>query len=211
MLKLCVLFAAVALSRGGSPNITLYSGTQQTGASLFLTTNNHDLRAVDFNDAAESLCGHGAWLLYENPSYQQSEFTHLFVSPGLECEDLSSSQRNKVTSLRYIGVGDLHIESLTLYHDYEGGGGELLLVRDDDYIRDFNDIASSLAVVGPSSWTLYEDPYFTGGSACVVPSLIEGSDVYFGYFSVGEVGFADNKLSSVRKGCYSTNVKVYHP
>ncbi|XP_027236623.2 uncharacterized protein [Penaeus vannamei] len=211
MLKLCVLLAVVALSRGGSPNITLYSGTQQTGASLFLTDYNHDLREFNFNDAAESLCGHGAWLLYENPSYQQSEFTHLFVSPGLECEDLPSVQRNKVTSLRYIGVGDLHIESITLYHDYEAGGGELLLVRDEDYTEDFNDKTSSLAVVGPSSWTLYEDPYFTGASACVEPALIEGSDVYFGFFTVDEVGFRDNKLSAVRKGCHSTNVKVYRP
>ncbi|XP_042880592.1 uncharacterized protein LOC122258623 [Penaeus japonicus] len=211
MLKLCLLLAVVALARGGSPNITLYSGTGMTGASLFLTEYNHDLRAINFNDATESVCGHGAWLLYENPSYQQSQFTHLFVSPGYDCEDLPLSQRNKVTSVRFTGVGDLHIDSITLYHDYEAGGGELLLVRDEDYTQDFNDITSSLSVTGSSSWTLYADPYFTGTSACVVPAPIEGSDAYFGLFTVDEVGFPDNRLSSVKKGCHSTNVKVYQP
>nr|XP_027236625.1 uncharacterized protein LOC113827881 [Penaeus vannamei] len=90
MLKLCVLFAVVALSRGGSPNITLYSGTQQTGAALFLTDYCHDLKVYNFDDATESICGHGAWLLYEDHAYLESDFTHVFVSSYLECSDLPS-------------------------------------------------------------------------------------------------------------------------
>ncbi|XP_070000111.1 uncharacterized protein [Penaeus vannamei] len=207
MLKLCVLFAVVTLSRGGSPNITLYSGTQQTGAALFLTDYCHDLKVYNF---VHLLGTHGLFICQSISYYLESDFTHVFVSSYLECRDLPSYQRNKVTSLRYIGVGDLYTESITLYHDYRGSGPELL-VRDEDYTSGFNDVTSSLAVVGPSAWTLYEDPYYTGRSACVYPARLEGSDVYFGYFTVDEVGFRDNTLSGVRKGCHSTNVKVYHP
>nr|XP_027236624.1 uncharacterized protein LOC113827880 [Penaeus vannamei] len=133
---------------------------------------------------------------------------------------LNIYQRNKflkvsdsVTSLRYVGVGDLHIESITLYRDYEAGGAELLLlVREEECVENFSDVTSSIAIVGPSPWTLYEDAYFMGRSACFVPSLIAGSDVSsFGYFSFDSLGYPNNAVSAVRRGCHSTNVKVYHP
>ncbi|KAK7085870.1 hypothetical protein SK128_006193 [Halocaridina rubra] len=209
MFTLAIVFSLALAVNGVGFNITLYSGLDQTGASLLLLEPNHDLGTIGFEDVTKSICGYGAWLLYEDPNYSDGQFTHLLVTPFYACENLPDTRQDKVSSVRFIGTGNFYNEVLTLYEHPEGAGGEYLVVRDEDNLFNFNDVTSTVAVTGNSSWTLYHDQYYEGSSVCVVPSNIENSDVFFGYFSIDDLGFQNDQVSSVRKGCFSADIKYF--
>lgn len=69
----------------------------------------------------------------------------------------SSPSSHQVSSVRYAGVEDITFPTLTMYHDANQCGAELLVLRDmDALLSDFNDDASSFVVTGNSSWTVYQ-------------------------------------------------------
>jgi len=67
------------------------------------------------------------------------------------------------------------------------------------------DEASSFIVTGPSAWTLYSEDYYEGIAICIEPYPI-GDGMYSGAYDVDDLGMPNNVLSSVRKGCHTTNV-----
>merc|ERR1719495_1539687 len=206
---LVVAAAMVSGAWGGpAPFLEMYTATGSGGAMLNVTSAQPDLKDAGFNDVTKSVCGIGLWFMYEDHDYSHwSKFEKTFASPTRTCMDLDSSQYNKVSSVRYVGLDDIDFPALTLYDDKDQEGGELLVVRDLDSLPHFGDKASSFAVVGPSSWTLYHDSHFEGGTACLVPSEVDGW--FYGVWQDEDIEMNNDEVSSVRKGCHTDRVFKY--
>ncbi|XP_047475948.1 uncharacterized protein LOC125029819 [Penaeus chinensis] len=204
-----VALAAPGVSAGGTPMLELYTLTNSGGAMYTVTGPHHNLEDEGFNDVTRSICGVGIWFLYEDKDYSRhSTFVHSFVSDSYACEDLDSSQWDRVSSVRYAGLDDITFPTLTMYHDGRQCGGELLVLRDLDTLPDFNDVASSFVVTGDSSWTVYHDSGYGGGGACLEPSNDGG---WYGIWDSAEIGLSNDEVSSVRKGCFADKVFKYDP
>ncbi|XP_042855286.1 uncharacterized protein LOC122242129 [Penaeus japonicus] len=204
-----VVFPASMVSGGDAPMLELYTMTNNAGAMYTVTGPHHNLGDEGFNDVTRSICGVGVWFLYEDKDYSHnSKFVHTFASETYACEDLDSTQWDKVSSVRYAGMDDITFPTLTMYHDANQCGGELLVVRDLDTLPDFNDQATSFVVTGTSSWTVYTDSGYGGGGACLEPSSDGG---WYGVWNHEEIGMSNDEVSSVRKGCHTDRVFKYDP
>ena len=66
----------------------------------------------------------------------------------------------------------------------------------------------SLAVSGCSAWTLYQYDHYEGASVCVTPSSSSSCSPGF-YLNTDQLGVLAGGISSVRRGCYSGDIR--HP
>ncbi|MDK2413349.1 beta/gamma crystallin-related protein, partial [Aphanizomenon sp. 202] len=99
---LAVALAGPGVSAGAAPKLELYTLTNSGGAMFTLTGPHHNLADEGFNDVTRSICGVGVWFLYEDKDYtKHSKFVHTFASATYACENLDSSQWDKVSSVRY--------------------------------------------------------------------------------------------------------------
>merc|ERR1711970_552454 len=119
-----------------------------------------------------------------------------------------SSHQDELTSLRFSGTGHIEDETLNIYHGYHWNNGELLLMKNEDDLSDMSNEASSFIVTGQSAWTLYPEPYYEGIAICIESHPI-GDGLYSGAYSADDIGLPNNVLSSMKKGCHTTN--VYKP
>ncbi|CAL4085299.1 unnamed protein product [Meganyctiphanes norvegica] len=168
----------------------------------------HDLADIGFNDLTQSVCGQGVWMLYVNINYNHSRFhqwTNIFSSGTYDCNDLPVTQQGQASSVRYAGTGDLHDETLSVYHSHKYSGGEEMFIREEPFFGDYNNQGSSIIVTGESPWTLYSGPGYHGDGICITPWPI-GDGYYFGAWNVEDVGIENNELSSLQKGCFSKKV-----
>merc|ERR1711970_482395 len=209
-----LLFAAVlGLSTGQDPStnyLELYTAVDGKGASTTLTEYQHDLAIIGFNDLARSACGQGAWVLYEEKNYNWTHhsWSKFMVFSDYGCEDLPVTWHNEASSARYAGTGDIDDESITIYHSPDWAGGELMLIRDEGHLGDYNNEASSMIVTGESAWTVYAHPGYHGDSVCLQPWPI-GNGHYFGAWNVFDIGMPNNEITSVQKGCFSKKI-LFH-
>ncbi|CAL4232451.1 unnamed protein product [Meganyctiphanes norvegica] len=195
----------LAIGQTDPPNhyLELYTGTGQGGASATVVDYNHDLSSIGFDDLTESICGKGVWIYYENTNYNNTHhhgWTQVFASGSYSCEDIPETRRNQISSVRYAGTGDLYDETLTIYHSHNYGGGEVMFIREEPYLGDYNNEGSSLIITGESPWTVYSHPGFTGDAICLQPHSI-GGDYSMGSWNVDDIGMPNNEISSIQKGC----------
>merc|ERR1711970_611072 len=210
MSPLLLLPLLLSLTRGQTdpPNnnyLEVYSGTGQEGASATVYDYNHNLADIGFDDLTSSVCGEGVWILYENMNYNNSHhhgWTQVFASGTYSCDNLPVTRENQASSVRYAGTGDLNDDTLTIYHSHNYGGGEVMFIREEPFLGDYNNEGSSLIITGESSWTVYEHPGYKGDAICLEPYPI-GGDYSFGAWNVEDIGMTHNVISSVQKGCFS--------
>merc|ERR1719244_1603810 len=188
--------------------LELYTSVGGAGAKATVTEYMHDLADIGFDDLVQSVCGQGAWMLYENTNYNHSnwrDWSDIFSSGTYSCHDLPVTRHNQASSVRYAGTGDLHDETLTVYHSWAYSDGEIMFIREEPYFGDYNNEGSSIIVTGESPWTLYSGPGYHGVGICVQPWHI-GGGYYFGAWSVEDIGMPNNVMSSLQKGCLSETV-----
>ncbi|CAL4183446.1 unnamed protein product, partial [Meganyctiphanes norvegica] len=196
----------------GPSYLELYTVVGGECASTTIEEYTHDLADIGFDDLVKSVCGQGAWLMYNFPSYNMHHYVDAwtefisFASHG--CHDLPVTRHGEVSSVRFAGTGDLADETITIYHGFEYMRGEEMFIRDEDWFGDYNNEASSLIVTGPSPWTIYEHS-LSGTAICLEPYDIGGS--YVGGWDAEDVGMPNNVISSVKKGCFSEKVLKYQP
>merc|ERR1712142_1216929 len=77
----------------------------------------------------------------------------------------------------------------------------------DNYRVNMNNFGQSLVVTGCNPWTAYEYNNYQGRGVCFYPSDMMACSPGF-YRNAQMLGGMANRISSVRKGCYS-NIKVY--
>merc|ERR1711962_1264000 len=208
MAPFLILLVASVLSVEATPFLELYTLTDAGGAMINLTDYNHDLSLIGFDNMIQSVCGQGVWLLYEDRNYNgESEndwehWTEVFTSGTYTCHNLPSTHFGKLSSVRYAGSGDLAEDTLTLYHGYNFDGGEALFLKDEDDLADMNNEPSSLVITGCTAWTLYQHEYYQGITICAEVHPI-GGDLCSAAYDLRDVGFPNNRLSSIRRGCYA--------
>ncbi|CAL4154957.1 unnamed protein product, partial [Meganyctiphanes norvegica] len=187
------------------PNVTLYSLEGYTGATITIDAFSHNLDILGFDDVTVGLCGQGAWMLYEDHDYRYlpTSWTQSWIAPNYECIELPSTHHKQMSSLRYVGTGDMYEETITLYVQHWFGGGEDLFLRDEDDLGPFSNFATSMAITGGSPWTVYRNAFWGGTAICLEPTQQPNSDVFFGAWDQTQIGMMDNTISSIRKGCYS--------
>ncbi|CAL4063736.1 unnamed protein product [Meganyctiphanes norvegica] len=184
--------------------LELYTLVGQGGATTTISEYHHDLGIIGFDNLVQSVCGQGAWILYEQKNYNwsHSSWTTPFSSGGYDCYDLPVTWHGEASSVRYAGTGDLHDETITVYHSPDFAGGEIMFIREEPFLGDYNNEASSMIITGETPWTVYSHPGFHGDAICLQPHPI-GDGYYFGAWNVGDIGMPNNELSSVQKGCFA--------
>merc|ERR1712212_438432 len=203
---LCLL--VVGLANGQAPEknfLELYTLVGNEGATTTVTEYMHDLSDIGFDNLLQSVCGQGAWIMYEHKNYNHSDWrawSDVHASGAKACNDLPVTRHNKVSSIRYAGTGDLADETLTVYHSHAYSGGEIMFIREEPFFGDYNNEGSSIIVTGESAWTLYSGPGYHRVGICVQPWPV-GDGYYFGAWSVEDIGMPNNVMSSLQKGCFS--------
>ena len=115
---------------------------------------------------------------------------------------------NVASSVRFTGAPDSwKADTLNLYlNEYFIGGEEYTYV--DMPQLNYNDQAKSIVVTGCTAWTLYSDANYYGSCTCVYPG--DTSKCFPGFYSTEQsLGSLSRKVSSVRRGCYCHNNKVF--
>merc|ERR1711970_413854 len=196
----------------GPSFLELYTALDSGGASITLEEYTHDLSDVGFDDLTKSVCGKGAWLIYNFHNYNdwhwQNVWTEVFTSYEYGCQNFPVTRQGEASSVRFAGTGDLADETLTVYHGFWWSQGEEMFIRDEDWFGDYNNEASSMFVTGPSQWTVYEHS-FSGAAICLEPYDIGGA--YVGFWNIDDIGMPNNVMSSIRKGCFADKVIKYQP
>merc|ERR1711970_732863 len=184
--------------------IELYTAVDGGGASVSITEYQHDLGIIGFDDLTRSMCGQGVWILYEEKNYNWTHhsWTNFFASGDYSCDDLPVTWQNQGSSIRYAGTGELHDETITIYHSPDWAGGEIMFIREEPFLGDYNNEASSMIITGESAWTVYSHPGYHGDPVCLQPWPV-GNGYYFGAWNVFDIGIPNNEISSVQKGCFS--------
>ncbi|CAL4242754.1 unnamed protein product, partial [Meganyctiphanes norvegica] len=196
----------------GPSYLELYTMEGATGASITIEEYTHDLSDIGFDDLVKSVCGQGAWMMYNFHSYNnhhwQDTWTELFISASHSCHDLPVTRHGDVSSVRFAGTGDLQDETLNIYHGMDWSQGEEMFIRDEDWFGDYNNEATSLIITGQSPWTVYEHSY-SGAAICLEPYDYGGA--WTGAWNTWDIGMPNNAISSARKGCFAEKVLKFQP
>ncbi|KAF2363663.1 Gamma-crystallin-related [Trinorchestia longiramus] len=146
----------------------VFSAPDGEGASLYTKDYIADLTL--YLPGVSSVCGAGAWLLYEEPNYgsASSGDSEVFLGSGT-CVDTAFN----VTSIRQAGSPtQLDRPTLTLYAYSEYRGIEFYITEDLPFLGVFSDEAYSAVVTGPEPWSVY-----TCGGTDVMVARCGGTDV----------------------------------
>ena len=164
----------------------------------------------DMDDRVESCCFTGIWILYAEQKYN-------IASPGASnwygygsglCFDTPGAFRNVASSLRYTGApDDMYHDTVNIYFSEHFNGDEEYTYTDRPQLN-YDNRALSLIVTGCSSWTLYTERSYQGGSVCVGPGDSSCSPGF--YPTSSSLGLVAGSLSSLRRGCYSSTWARQH-
>ncbi|CAB4068445.1 unnamed protein product [Lepeophtheirus salmonis] len=140
----------------------------------------------DLRDFSKSAIINGVWIFYENTDYNQFEFgKRSFYGWGKDHKISSFGQLNRaLSSVRSGFMGNeqyFYSDTPSLNHDNFG---------------------ESIIVTGCDPWTLYEERSYRGDRICVYPASTQKCEPGF-YIQPQDFGHFVNKVSSVRKGCFS--------
>ncbi|XP_063866141.1 gamma-crystallin N-like [Scylla paramamosain] len=194
----------------------LYS--EPNGKGMQLTTHGSlgDLTMYNFNNKMDSVYQSGLWIYYEHPAYNAMPGYAVVMYGDRVSANLPEGYSNIVSSVRLVKSShDGYKDLITLYSGTGFAGQELITGVSRGSLDYMADQVSSLIVIGSSPWTIYSDYNYSGQQACVYPSTDyyvndDGEVVYFGlYVNMTSVGFLDNSIQSVLKGCsfWSRNEK----
>jgi len=158
-----------ARSCDGGDGVYLYDGKQYTGRCIRLTEDEHDLSIDSFNNIVSSLRVVGNWTatLFVNQNYGGDASTFIDDDPDLSNNRVGD---NNASSAR-IRPGDQPSEhscngadGVYLYEhpNYQGRCLKLTGDAGDLRVYGFDDIVSSVHLVGNWTVTLYRDLYGTG-------------------------------------------------
>ncbi|NNJ13654.1 hypothetical protein EKD04_025340 [Chloroflexales bacterium ZM16-3] len=160
--------AASPVACDDGPGIYVYADDSYLGRCIKLTTNAPDLRIYGFDDQASSIRVVGD---YTATLYRDLRFTGLASSVEGNNASLADDPigDNQATSIQ-VRQGDLPDtiacvgEGVYLYQDpqYQGRCRKFVGDIPDLRVFDFNDIASSIRIVGPYSARLHADLAFRG-------------------------------------------------
>jgi hypothetical protein len=175
--------------------VYLYDGKNYGGRCIKLTADDTDLSDEAFNNITSSIRIVGDWTatLFVDQGYGGSSSTFTRDDPDLSD---NSVRDDRASSVR-IYQGNVPSENqcngddgVYLYDGQDYTGRCIRLTSDDDDLSDeaFNNIASSIKIVGNWTATLYIDQNYSGSS-----STFTSDDSDLGNNSVG-----DNRASSVR-------------
>ncbi|XP_040572657.1 uncharacterized protein [Lepeophtheirus salmonis] len=185
----------------------LYSETGFTGYSTEIRDYVKDLSTHNFEDFSKSAIINGVWIFYENTDYNQFEFgKRSFYGWGKDHKISSFGQLNRaLSSVRYSGAGENMKYSTINFYEGSGFMGNEQYFYSDTPSLNHDNFGESIIVTGCDPWTLYEERSYRGDRICVYPASTQKCEPGF-YIQPQDFGHFVNKVSSVRKGCFSKKV-----
>jgi len=154
-----------------------------------------------FDNRIQSCKFNGIYILYDWRYYNHNDLKGKIYGEAWDahCAPMRGFM-NQATSIRLVGSpSDWKDDSITFFE------GEFYNGKDQSFFRDassfsMNDFGRSMIITGCSKWTLYEHSHFNGQSACwqprdnCAPAFFRDEKLMKGWAQ---------KVSSVRRGCYS--------
>ncbi|XP_018019997.1 uncharacterized protein LOC108676437 [Hyalella azteca] len=192
--------------------LTGYANPNWTGVYYQFAEYSPDLSVVFLDDALESVCGTGYWILYDATDYDPYSTGITCHFHGVnQCATWDSSCSNVASSLRYAGSPyGLNNDYYNLYEGKSFRGEEFQGDTDAADLGDLDLKISSLMVTGQSGWTFYVGVNFSGPAVCVYADEHVTTDGihldYARFFDMSELGLPDNFIRSVERGCLSDRV-----
>ncbi|XP_018017204.1 uncharacterized protein LOC108673837 [Hyalella azteca] len=193
--------------------LTTYADLSSTGVSNQFTEYAPDLGEVLLLDnTIESVCATGFWTLYDAINYGANDTGDVCHFRAIKtCDDLSSSCRNVISSLRYSGSPyGINNDYYNLYEGINQRGMEFGGETDAPHLGDLDLEVSSLVVSGQSAWTFYTGQGYTGASVCVYTDThLSSSGIHLDYIQINELtelSLPDNSIRSVKRGCLADRV-----
>jgi hypothetical protein len=179
----------------GSDGVYMYDGASYTGRCVRLTADDADLSDLAFNNIASSIKIVGDWTatLYVDQNYSGDSSTFRDDDSNLNNNTVGD---NRASSVR-VARGNLPSgnicdgrDGVYLYEAAQYTGRCVRLTADDADLSDlaFNNIASSIEIVGDWTATLYVDQNYSGASSTFTNGDRNLSDNTIG----------DNRASSIR-------------
>jgi len=142
------------------------------------------------------------WIFYELENYNQgiAPMEYLFEPYGT-CVRFQIVAGH-ISSLRSVGiVDDFRIPSITLYATRDFQGEHEYTASNAGNLFSFGN-QRSLIITGQESWTIYDQPFFSGNALCLVP---EYSNVFapsfIPNFSTFDPPIPIGSIASVQRGC----------
>ncbi|XP_018007389.1 uncharacterized protein LOC108665172 [Hyalella azteca] len=189
-----------------------YAGLNYTGAHYQFIDYMPDLSEVQMDNTIESSCATGVWNLYNAVNYDLNSNESRCIFIGINwCGNWITQCQNMVSSLRYTGSPyGLNDDYYNLYEGTSFRGREFRGNTNAADLGDLDMAVSSLVVTGQSAWTFYTDVNFTGSNVCVYADehYANGSIHldFARFYTMDELGMADNSIRSVARGCLSDRV-----
>ena len=186
---MCLLGLMLAGGAGGaSAQVTLYDYEDLDGRSIDIRQDTPDLKALDFNNDAESVVVHsGTWAFYRNADYGGK---HITLGPGTYAKLTDEGFANdKMSAVRLISPDPpQYIIELYANENFEGEKRTIVVDTPELDLADFNNEPSS-AVVRSGWWQLFRGLNYQDHNIVLGPG---------DYPSLRQLGIPENTMSSLR-------------
>ncbi|XP_059083004.1 uncharacterized protein LOC131880393 [Tigriopus californicus] len=190
---------------GGNQYLDCYDYFGQSGQSIRLTDYAPSFSQLNFDNRISSCCFSGIWILYDRDNYNPDLTSAVFNGWGEKyCVDMDSNFDNRASSARFAGAPDGYkYDTINLYTGNYFMGAEQYYYDDAGHVN-YDNLGRSAIITGCSPWTVYQYDNYQGIAKCLYPA--DTINCYPSFVLENDLGGLQNQISSVRRGCFSTDV-----
>jgi len=198
------------LRAGSNQNLRCYDQPNESGYYVNIgTTAVPDLSRspYNFDNRAVSCRFNGIFFLYDNYNFNPNGNAAVYAETWGDNYNVNLNDfAYKASSVRLTGAPDGYKYDTFNTYQYEYyQGSEQYFYQDATYTK-VDNFGKSIVVTGCNPWTVYDYTNYGGQGVCFYPADTHACSP--GFFRNAQVmGGMQNRISSVRKGCFS-NIKL---
>merc|ERR1719184_119323 len=206
--------STVSLRIGSNQNLRCYDQPNESGYYVNIgTTAVPDLSRspYNFDNRAVSCRFNGIFFLYDNYNFNPNGNAAVYAETWGDNYNVNLNDfAYKASSVRLTGAPDGYKYDTFNTYQYEYyQGSEQYFYQDATYTK-VDNFGKSIVVTGCNPWTVYDYTNYGGQGVCFYPADTHACSP--GFFRNAQVmGGMQNRISSVRKGCFSSIKLVGEP